>query len=295
AAVLTVFTMLLGGAVWMSQGSVPGDSLYGLKRASEQFQLYTDSGNVAKAQDYLEFAGRRLDESQTLLERRSTSASGSGILAAGGLSDETVGQIVTAMRSADADTQSASRLLGDEAVSSSSGTPLMTMTTWAPQQLGRLEKLRAALPTDEPRLTQQSTTSTNVVRQAATRASALEKKVDCACTGKARQDKFGPVPCTRCESAVPTRPASPQPTPTSNRSAVIPPSSTRTPNKPVVVPPQRSLAPTPVKPGGTSGTPGKPILPLPIKLPTGKPTAPITVTPSCINVLDLLKIGCQTP
>ncbi|MEO9140444.1 MAG: hypothetical protein ABI345_15450, partial [Jatrophihabitans sp.] len=42
AAVLTVFTMLLGGAVWMSQGSVPGDSLYGLKRASEQFQLYTD-------------------------------------------------------------------------------------------------------------------------------------------------------------------------------------------------------------------------------------------------------------
>ena len=59
ASLVAVLALLLGGAVWMSRKALPGDTLYGLKRASESLQLATAGSDREKAQDYLDFAATR--------------------------------------------------------------------------------------------------------------------------------------------------------------------------------------------------------------------------------------------
>ena len=76
ASVITVFALLLGGAVYLSRNALPGDSLYGVKRASEQFELYTDSSDTARAQDHLDFAATRVDEARRLAARPSADGAG---------------------------------------------------------------------------------------------------------------------------------------------------------------------------------------------------------------------------
>ena len=44
--VVAVFAVLLGGAVWISKRALPGDALYGLKRASENLQEAMTSGDT---------------------------------------------------------------------------------------------------------------------------------------------------------------------------------------------------------------------------------------------------------
>ena len=44
-----VLALLLGLAVWMARGALPGQSLYGIKRASENFQLSVAGSDTARA------------------------------------------------------------------------------------------------------------------------------------------------------------------------------------------------------------------------------------------------------
>ncbi len=66
ASLVTAFVVLLGGAVWMSRKALPGDTLYGLKRASERVQLATAGSDTERAQDHLDFAATRAREVQAL-------------------------------------------------------------------------------------------------------------------------------------------------------------------------------------------------------------------------------------
>lgn len=78
ASVLLVFVVLLGGAGVMAQASLPGDTLYGVKLALESARLFF-SGDDAPLQ--AEFAQRRVDETQRLLElRREAEVTFEGIL-----------------------------------------------------------------------------------------------------------------------------------------------------------------------------------------------------------------------
>src|SRR5439155_23146175 len=52
ASAAAVLVLLLGVAVWMSSSSLPGDSLYGVKRASENVQLSLASGDAEKGRTY---------------------------------------------------------------------------------------------------------------------------------------------------------------------------------------------------------------------------------------------------
>ncbi|MEU0052960.1 DUF5667 domain-containing protein [Streptomyces sp. NPDC006309] len=59
-----------GGVAAASSDALPGDSLYGLKRGIEDFQLnYLADGNDQRGQTYLDQASTRLGEARRLLER----------------------------------------------------------------------------------------------------------------------------------------------------------------------------------------------------------------------------------
>lgn len=193
-ALLAAVLVLGGGLTWYSQRALPGDALYGLKRASESFQLAMASSDSAKAGDYLEFAGTRVDEATSLVERGLPSAT--GVIAAGRVSPATASLVRSALGSADSDVRSASQLLGAQAVRTASADPLATMTSWAPGQLHRLRQLAAMLPGSP--LHARTLASAALVHRAAQRAAALRASVGCACLRRADNDQLGPVPCAHC-------------------------------------------------------------------------------------------------
>lgn len=193
-ALLAAVLVVGGGLTWYSQRSLPGDALYGLKRASESFQLAIASSDSAKAGDYLEFAGTRVDEATALVQRSLPTAA--GVVADARVSPATASLVRSALGSADSDVRSASQLLGAQAVRTASEDPLAAMTSWAPGQLHRLRRLAAMLP-DSP-LHARTLSSAALVHRAAHRAAALGTSVGCSCLRRANTDQLGPVPCAHC-------------------------------------------------------------------------------------------------
>jgi hypothetical protein len=202
--VLTVFIVLLGGAVWISQRALPGDQLYGLKRASEDVQLSLASGDTGKAKQYLSLAETRAKEVRDLLSRAGGTAEGAGIQAAGSsdahpLNSHTAALITSTLSSFDSDVRKASTLLGGEAVRNVSSSPLQVMIAWAPAQLSRLESLGAAMPTSA--LQVRTITSAQLIAKAYNRAEQLKALTGCACLNGASSDALGPIPCRVCTAA----------------------------------------------------------------------------------------------
>ena len=67
AVIATVVVVLgCGGAVAASARALPGDPLYGVKRATESISLWMERDLAGKARKHLEFAGNRLQEIQAL-------------------------------------------------------------------------------------------------------------------------------------------------------------------------------------------------------------------------------------
>ncbi|HEU5266754.1 MAG TPA: DUF5667 domain-containing protein [Jatrophihabitans sp.] len=204
ACVLVVLGLALGVAVWLSRSALPGDSLYGLKRASERVQLFFASSDTDRAKDYLQFARRRATEVNALLHRDSASAVGSAGSrpSAAALSPQTTKLIAQTLNSADADTAAAMRLLGGQVARDKSAKPLDPMKVWAPRQLKRLQGIAAAAPSAAVKA--RADASVNTLVQVWTRTLALLKTAQCACTGSAGSDTLGPMPCTPC--AAPAKP-----------------------------------------------------------------------------------------
>jgi len=293
ASLVTAFVVLLGGAVYMSRKALPGDALYGLKRASERVELATAGSSTAKAKDHLAFAADRAREVQSLLAR---DAKGSGP-AATELDPNTARLVASALGSADSDVTAASVLLGTQAVSKGSTAPLTTMTEWAPGQLDRLRDIAALVPSGA--LQSRTESSADLVAAALTRAETLAPKVDCSCLRSTGVDSLGPVPCTTCPTAGGSAPSNPQPGigggPTGvgsgGASGRVGTGTTggTAPNSTVVKP--HSSA-TPTQPAAkTTNPPAIPGLPLPtIKLPTS--SLPINVSSCSLGVsLGPLNLG----
>lgn len=72
AAILIVVLALVlaggGGIVYASTDSLPGDPLYGVKRVTEQIQLFFAPTGTRRAELHMRFAERRLEETQALIE-----------------------------------------------------------------------------------------------------------------------------------------------------------------------------------------------------------------------------------
>ena len=293
-AVLTAFVVLLGGAVWMSQKAVPGDTLYGLKRASESVRLDLAGNDTSKAKLYLEFAGRRADEANTLASRATADAMGSGYHA-GVIDSHTADLIASTLGSADSDVKNATTLLTKQAVASNSSDPLKIITDWAPSQIARLKQLAASMP--DGALRQRAQSSASLVTAAATRAKALVPAVVNGCASASKADALGVLPAGTCASSGPTgggpghgkhhdKPRKP------GASSVGPNTG------PSVVPVTLGNSPSTTPDNGGSSSSTKPPFHLPsITLPTLLPTKslPVSVGPSCVKLV-VITIGCsETP
>jgi hypothetical protein len=187
----------LGGAVWLSRAAVPGDSLYGLKRANESVQLALTSGDTARGQKYLDFAAERAHEASVLLSRSSALAAGGGTAAGGGINSHTAKLVSSALDSSDNDVRNASRLLGSAAVQSNSPRPLDLLAAWGPQQMQRLTAISDRLPSNSP-LASKAAQSSQLVSEAVTRSKTLVTLLDCHCLNNAPSDSLGPLPCIVC-------------------------------------------------------------------------------------------------
>ena len=190
ACTVVIIAMLLGGAVAISRNALPGSTLYGLKRASENAQYALAQSSSARARLNLSFAQTRLEEVQALLPGGSGTAAVSPHLAS--LVDST-------LSSADSDVMKAAQTLGEQAVQNNSATPLQSMTSWAPSELTRLNKIIGRLPSGPVRDRAQA--SYALVSDAMTRANALSAEAGCACLKSTTSDQLGPIPCPVCDSS----------------------------------------------------------------------------------------------
>jgi hypothetical protein len=285
-AVIVVFGLLLGGAVWMSRHALPGDALYGLKRASEDLELATASGPTDKAQDYLKFANTRASEVGQLLAQ-----SGSGKV------DSNTAKLVKGtLGSADSDVRQAAQLLGTTAVHNRSTKPLNILTSWAPDQVSRLAALAARVPagTLHDRIAQ----SEALVRAAAARDTALAAVIGNACMKGADSDSLGPIPVSSCVPATtgpgtkPTVAPGKTTTRTGHAVAPVPPNGTTTSVGNGATGSAGGGTTTQGAGGGTSTTSGVHVTVPPLPIPS---TTPISVGSCGVTVsLGPIDIGLGT-
>ena len=292
AGASTVLVMLLGMAVWMSRGSLPGQSLYGVKRASENVQLSMAGNDVAKGQAYLQLASNRVREASALLSKPSAMLAGGGVSAAGRVSPRTASLVIDALTSADADSVSGMQLLGRAAVSQLSKEPLAKVSDWLPRQRTLMLEVRDRAPAGSLRT--RVLASVGLWQRIATRTSQLTAAMGCPCLAQALADELGPVPCAGC-AAVPSRPPGGPGSPLGSKTATPP--SVPLPGlgspSPSATLPSLSLPPLggPSSSGHAAGPPLSPSgLPAsaPSALPSGQPVGPsISIGPIVIGPAGL--------
>jgi len=303
-AVIAIFAMLLGGAVWVSKKALPGDTLYALKRANENVRLSTANGDAAKGKVYLSLAKTRADEVEALLSRSSAIAPGAGPSAATGVNAHTAKLITSTLGLADTEVRNAAQLLGGQAVRHNSADSLSIMTGWAPGQIQRLQSITDRLGSGATH--DRALASTRLAAAALLRAQRLNAMLGCNSLDSAATDELGPVPgtvCTTNPAKQSTAPSAPNPSrSTKHRNTATHPRVTGATGSR----PSGSL-PLPSDPVSVSvpGTHGKlkhgklklPPLPpirlpsLPIHLPTHPGTGSPAPTPTCIVHIIGICIG----
>ncbi len=250
----TLAAMLGVSGVSMASGSAsPGDPLYSFKRNSETLKLAFARSDISRGQLHLQFARTRLGEAE-------------GIASAA--------QVNSTLDDADADTRSAMRDLGDEALSRSSTSPLDPIDQFVVNQRKDLQGWMDKLSVDKRTRAAESLTVLNQVQQ---RSAALRTALSCnngpvstngsdelgsipgtCLTARAveqgtspRHDAHSAAPAQHSTATSSTTSSTPSPSPNASPTASLNPSS--------VVPPSNLLknpAPAPsVQPSEAPGTP----------------------------------------
>jgi hypothetical protein len=188
----TVLVVLLGLAVWVAHSALPGQSLYGIKRASENFSLSLAGSDTGKGKEYLQQATSRATETTKLVSEPAAPVSG-----------QLTRLLGSTLSSADADTRNGVRLLAKAALDHHSATPLAGLSDWISQQTARFTELQSRLPAGPARARTQS--SLVLLQKVAVRLGQWKSQFNCGCLSPNRVDDIGPLPCSGCR---------PQPKPT---------------------------------------------------------------------------------
>ena len=177
-----VLVLLLGLAVSLSGSALPGQSLYGLKRASEDFKLSVSGGSDAeKGLQYLKLAHTRVTESAKLVG--ATTAS-----------DAKADLVASTLRTADSETRNGLRLIGKAALDSRSTKPAASIPAWAKGQTTAITALVADLPAGSTGLAQ-AKASLALLERVRTRVDQWMTDFTKGCLSAARSDDLGPKGC----------------------------------------------------------------------------------------------------
>ncbi len=263
AAALFLFLVLSGLTLVLSRSALPGDPLYGIKRAGESTALGLTFGDQEKARKHLEFATNRITELGELAEE-----------------DASAADYRTAYDDFAADLRAGVAQLSTAATSDGGGTQALSdVRLWARDQATRLAAL--PLPADAAPVFGEVRTLLGKVQE---RTSGLVARMNCYRITTGTSDELGPLPATGECAQRPAPAAGEQPTasvaPSSQDSTSPAPTGTQ-------LPPSDAAA-TPNLPAPTGGVTPPPVFGQPST--TSRPPAPTTTTsqPPLISLPPLL-------
>jgi hypothetical protein len=278
--------------VLLSRGALPGDMLYGLKRASESTEIGLTSGQEAKARKHLDVASLRLDEIQDLVQRDSTTAAGPRPTASGA-DDADAALVADNLRAFDDQARTGAKLLLP-LVNQPAGPPPGLLSQWAGRQQQIIDGFSASLPAGGK---EQAASSQHLISQLQARAAAFEKSTG-PCGGS-DSDDLGPLPSAACSQSQSrdkaTTPAAPETSssattkasaPSTRRSSTADETTTRTSDETSTrsSDSDQPLVQLPVVPGPSSTKP-------PIQVPVPVPGLPKVQLPPLLPGLPGLSLG----
>jgi hypothetical protein len=271
-AAAAVLIALGGLGMLLSKDALPGDLLYGVKRAGESTALGLTFGQQAKAEKHLQFANNRLDE---LTELKNSGGDGADYL--------------TGLTDFDTDARAGVAQLTALATGTGGEQQLTGLRKWAQERAGKLSAERAAIPAAAViRFTATQSLLTNIQ----TRVTALAQRLGCYSITSGSSDELGELPAAgACEQRSTPAPAKPstggappsEPAPLKDSAQTYPPANSA---------PAASGAPakpTGQLPATSAGTP-PPVVNPPILPTTGPrlPSLPPPPPPPAISIPPLL-------
>jgi hypothetical protein len=204
AGALAALVMISGLTLLASSRAVPGDTLYAIKRSSENLELALAHGPADRGNRQLGFAWERLLEIGKLVARNgnelgpATSTTGSGTLG----SPDT-DRMLDVLQDMDGATGEGVAIITGLAVEQRSQSMLNQLESWTTKQRGTLLALKPHMPAVA---TQRADDSLNLLNNIVSRIAGLRQVLNCTCMQNAKPDPLGPVPCpVPCtpQSAVP--------------------------------------------------------------------------------------------
>lgn len=266
AAALFLFLVLSGLTLVLSRGALPGDALYGIKRAGESTALGLTFGDQAKARKHLEFATNRVTELGELAEKGASGA-----------------DYRTAYDDFAADLKAGVAQMAAVATSESGGTQALSdVRLWARNQAARLAAQQPTLPADAAPVFGDVRDLLGKVQE---RTSGLVERMNCYQITTGTSDDLGPLPATgECTqrpapssggepTSASTVPSTDSTSPTATGTELPPSDATATPGSPqptggVTPPPVYGQDPTTTqRPPVTSTTQPPPLVSIPPLLP----------------------------
>jgi len=290
---LSVLVAALGVLALFAQNAIPGDTLYALKRGTEQARLVLAGSEQEEGRVLLSLASTRMEEIVHLLdEPAAMSVAGSGVQAADGGGAAIAGLLIATMETMDAQTAGGTTALTTAAVDQADLPTLQFIGQWGVDQFTTLDRMSERMPEDaRPRAGE----SKDLLRRVVQRLEILAESISCECSETASLDDLGPLPCATCTesedtgSPSATRPTSgsggastPSTSGASTTPAVPPDTSTRETDPPVAPAPEPAPGPQPgpsPSPGPgpdprPSPSPNPNPLPIPIPVPIPIPLPP---------------------
>lgn len=169
--------VIAGVTSTVSRDALPGDAMYGVKRASESVGGVFTVGEQAEAARQLDLARSRVDELESMVARSTPPAPDA---------------VAAAMKDFDRATSTGSRMMLTGTGTGGTDTArLAELRTWAAAQSGRITRLQEQLPPDSRA---QTTEAVQLLDRVLARAEALRAGSGCDADSGRTVDDLGPVP-----------------------------------------------------------------------------------------------------
>ena len=180
AAALCLLMSLSGMSLLLSQGALPGDTLYTFKRSAESAELGLTFGDERKALKHLEFASARISEIEALADQADAANNWAA-------SED---RFLRALDDFELDTTAGTRLLTGLAAKGQTGI-LGPLRGWSEEQQTRLKGVRGALPL--PASTRLDS-ALELLDRVSARAVALDRRSGCDTVTSGAHDDLGLLP-----------------------------------------------------------------------------------------------------